>query len=293
MPSAGHGDGHGRYVRRVSDQLHLYTQTLLRENEQLRSAVECLRSETERLRDEAAATQGAWRENEALKERLRQLEEERNWAREQLQQTRQSLQTHERERAHLSSRLAAITHDNRNFLEQFVALEQQNSNLANLYVASYRLHETLDKGEVIATLHEILANLVGSEEVAIFELDEQSGALTLIGSNGIQPEAYSQVALGEGWIGQAAETGRIFIRDREAAATLPREEHLTACVPLRIGATVTGAIVIFRLLTQKPGLEEVDHEIFDLLASQAATALYCTRLHARLAKPGDRLDRPA
>jgi len=56
---------------------------------------------------------------------------------------------------------------------------------------------------------------------------------------------------------------------------------------------VTGAIVIFRLLTQKPGLEEVDHEIFDLLASQAATALYCTRLHARLAKPGDRLDRPA
>jgi hypothetical protein len=282
MPNPGHGDGHGRYVRRISDQLHLYTQTLLRENEQLRIAVESLRSDTERLKDEAAATQKAWRENETLKQRLHQVEEERNWAREQLQQTRQSLSAHERERAQLSGRLATITQDNRRFLDQFVALEQQNSNLANLYVASYRLHETLDKDEVIVALHEILMNLVGSEEIAIFELDQRSRALALIGSNGIQPEAYTEVALGEGWIGQAAESGRIFIRDREAAAAVPREEHLTACVPLRIGTTVTGAIVIFRLLTQKPDLQEVDHEIFDLLASQAATALYCTRLHARL-----------
>jgi len=293
MPSSGSGDGHGRYVRRVSDQLHLYTQTLLRENEQLRSAVESLRSDAERLKDEAAATQGAWRENEALKQRLRQVEEERSWAREQLQQARQSLQAYERARAHLDSRLDAITQDNRRFLEQFVALEQQNNNLTNLYVASYRLHETLEKSEVIAALHEILMNLVGSEEIAIFELDSEARSLSLIGSNGIQPEAYSRVALGEGWIGHAAETGRIFIRDRQAAAALPREEHLTACVPLRIGTTVMGAFAIFRLLTQKPGLEAVDHEIFDLLASQAATALYCTRLHSRLAESGGRLDRDA
>jgi hypothetical protein len=42
---------------------------------------------------------------------------------------------------------------------------------------------------------------------------------------------------------------------------------------------VTGAIALFRLLPQKPALEDVDHELFELLATHAATALYCTRLH--------------
>jgi hypothetical protein len=43
---------------------------------------------------------------------------------------------------------------------------------------------------------------------------------------------------------------------------------------------VTGLIALFRLLSHKPSFEAVDREIFDLLASQAAIALYCTRLHA-------------
>jgi hypothetical protein len=45
---------------------------------------------------------------------------------------------------------------------------------------------------------------------------------------------------------------------------------------------VTGAIAIYRLLPQKSGFEEVDRELFELLATHAATALYCTSLHARL-----------
>jgi GAF domain-containing protein len=38
-------------------------------------------------------------------------------------------------------------------------------------------------------------------------------------------------------------------------------------------------IAIFRLLVQKPKLEPADRELLDLLATQAGTALYCTRLH--------------
>jgi hypothetical protein len=290
MP-AGDEHGHGRYVRQVSEQLHVYTQTLLSENEQLRMAVESLRLDMERLRDEAAATQHAWRENETLKERLRHIQEERNYLRDQLETTRQALHAFETEKARLASRLTAITRDNHSFLDQFVSLQQQNNNLANLYVAGYRLHETLDWGELITVLQEILVNLVGSEEIAIFELDPHSRVLALVASNGIQPETYAKTALGEGWIGQTAQTGGIFIRDHAVAAASTREENLTACIPLKIGTTVTGAIAIFRLLPQKPGIEEADHEIFDLLASQAATALYCARLHSRLGGSVDQLDR--
>jgi hypothetical protein len=35
-----------------------------------------------------------------------------------------------------------------------------------------------------------------------------------------------------------------------------------------------------RLLEQKRSIEPVDYELFDLLATHAATALYCANLHA-------------
>jgi hypothetical protein len=44
---------------------------------------------------------------------------------------------------------------------------------------------------------------------------------------------------------------------------------------------VSGAIALFRLLPQKSGIEAVDRELFELLATHAATALHCARLHAR------------
>jgi hypothetical protein len=39
-------------------------------------------------------------------------------------------------------------------------------------------------------------------------------------------------------------------------------------------------IAIFRLLSHKLRIEDVDRELFELLAAQASVALYCTRLHA-------------
>ena len=56
------------------------------------------------------------------------------------------------------------------------------------------------------------------------------------------------------------------------------EAGLTASVPLVLESRVTGAITVFNLLGQKPGLEPVDLQLFDLLASHAATALHCTRM---------------
>ena len=62
---------------------------------------------------------------------------------------------------------------------------RQNSNLANLYVASYQLHGTLDRKQVIDTIQEIIANLVGSEEAGLYELDPGTQTLELVASFGI------------------------------------------------------------------------------------------------------------
>jgi len=57
---------------------------------------------------------------------------------------------------------------------------------------------------------------------------------------------------------------------------------LTAVIPLKVEGKVTGVIAIFRLLPQKQALATVDRELFGLLGSHAAMALYCSGLHARM-----------
>ena len=55
------------------------------------------------------------------------------------------------------------------------------------------------------------------------------------------------------------------------------DSGLTACVPLVLDGNLIGAIAVFRLLDQKQSrLAPLDFELFDLLATHAASALYCS-----------------
>ena len=177
----------------------------------------------------------------------------------------------------LQQRLDAIESESRRFAERYVEVEQQNTNLANLYVASYQLNGTLDRERVIAAVQEIVINLIGSEELAIWEVEEELNALSLIGSFGIDTDEWAGIPIGKGTIGMVAETGLRFIADAPA----DREAALTACIPLKLDDKVVGVIGIFRLLQQKQGLEDIDYELFDLLGSHAASALFCTNLYSR------------
>ena len=166
-----------------------------------------------------------------------------------------------------------LEEQNRRFSERYVEVEEQNTKLANLYVASYQLNGTLDRERVIAAIKEIVINLIGCEELAIWELDEVLGALILVSSFGIDAGAWASIPLGSGLVGSAASTGERFI----AGDSGPRD--LVACIPLKLDDRVVGAIGIFSLLQQKQGLEPLDYELFDLLASHAASALFCTALY--------------
>lgn len=221
-------------------------------------------------------------ENEKLRALAASLQSEKLLVEEQLLSAREELGRHRREEVRLERELAEIESENRRFSRQYVEVEQQNSNLVNLYVASYRLHGTLDRQEVFQIVQEIIANLVGSEQVAVFELDAERSALSLEASFGIEPGPYRSIPLGSGLIGRAAQAGKTYLATGNGGeAGRPEEADLTACVPLTLDGRVTGVIAIFRLLPQKTGIEDLDRELFDLLATHAAMALYCTALHAR------------
>jgi GAF domain-containing protein len=126
------------------------------------------------------------------------------------------------------------------------------------------------------------------ESIAAVESDKQRAQQLLLSACeelGIDPAAHAAVPVGAGRIGRTAATGTADIGASTEAPSRPQEQDLTACVPLKLDGRVTGALALFRLLPQKAGFETIDHELFDLLATHAATALYCTRLHEGVEAP--------
>ena len=240
---------HGAYVRKVQEDTQSFAQGLIGEVERLRVQVAALESEKAALAAQAREIETMVRANDALR-----------------------------------AQIEGIKAETEGYSSRYAAVEQQNSNLANLYVASYRLHGTLDRSEVIAAIREIIANLVGSEEAALFEIDSDTKTLELVDAFGVDRDQCHSIPLGNGLIGLTARTGEILVVDpSQASGATGLESRLTACIPLKLDDTVTGVIAIFGLLPQKGGIEDLDRELFDLLATQAAFALYCTGLHAKVA----------
>jgi hypothetical protein len=183
-----------------------------------------------------------------------------------------------REESLLKERLAAIESESRTYSARYVEVEQQNTHLANLYVATYQLHGTLNRAAVLEAIKEIVINLIGSEELAVWELDDATGSLHLVDSFGIDPVLWDRVGTGTSVVGRTVTTGERFVGDTSNVPSSPGERALSAAIPLKLDERVIGVIGIFGLLQQKNGFEPVDHELFDLLSSHAASALFCTRV---------------
>jgi hypothetical protein len=277
-------DGHGAYVRRVTQETHRYTEEILAENNTLRLQVAALESERERAVETLRSAEAMIQQNDRLKDRVLALEQEKGAIESRLIEACRVLERRQQEQQQLEERAAAARAEGERFAQQYRDLEAQNTNLANLYVASYQLHGTLDRDEVFSIVQQIVANLVGCEETLIFEWNESPKALSLVSANGVEGDAYATIPAGRGIIGRCAASGETWIAGEEATEPprSPEEANLSACIPLKLDGEVSGAIALFRLLPQKNGIETLDRELFDLLATHAATALYCTTLHAKV-----------
>ena len=222
------------YISQAREEQQQYVSGLLHENEKLRAIAAML-------------------ENDVLR-----AEEQQRVANAELERLR--------------NRFEEVAGENQRFAEQYQHIEEQSSNLANLYVASYQLHTSIDRIAVLTAIQEIVINLIGSEQLAIYEANGDTD-FRLAGSFGLDDEQLMMFVTGEYAVEKLGE-GHIFTDPAD-------RQPLTASIPLRIGERVIGAILIFRLLEHKLSLEVVDHELFELLSVHASTALYCATLHAQ------------
>jgi nitrate/nitrite-specific signal transduction histidine kinase len=223
----------------------------------------------EMLRKGRAFTEELMSENERLRYRVVQLEAENMNVPELLMKEVERLRV---ENGQMAQKVEA---ENKDFAQRYVEVEEQNESLANLYVASHRLHSTLDSSEVVECIKEILLNMIGSEDFGLFVVDDESGQLIRSGYEGetAAGAGKDRINLGEGTEGIVALEGRPFFNEETG-------EGPCACVPLMMKERIVGVIAIYTLLSHKKGLSLLDHKLLELLAGHAASALISSKLYS-------------
>ena len=167
------------------------------------------------------------------------------------------------------SRFAGVERQNRDFYDRYHDIERENNNLANLYVASFQLHSTMDLREVTQIILEILLNFVGAKTFAIQLVDEEQRQVAHAGGRGRRSRA--QGARGRGRRRARRRGGRVGPAASSTASGCARAPIWRTSIARssscrsRSATRSSASIVIWDLLSQKTALADVDYELFNLL----------------------------
>ncbi len=236
------------FVQKLTESAQKHAEELFEQNERLRSLVASLEQKHSQITGE-----------------LSSLREDRDslWA----------------ERVKLKHVLDEALAQNRRDIERSALVEQQCTSLANLYVATFKLHGSLERADVLAAISEIVVNLVGCEHFGVFERSGEK--LQLIGEFPSHPGGLRELSAETGFLADIFKTNGPWIAGRDPLPASPLPDEVTAVIPLRLRSELTGAIVLFTLLPQKGGgFGDIDLELMDLLTAHAATALFASRASA-------------
>jgi hypothetical protein len=176
-------------------------------------------------------------------------------------------------------RFGLLEAENTELTANYQKLLQENNTLFKLYIASHRLHSTLALGEVLDVISEIILNLVGAEAYSIQFFDEPSGQLLPVIVQGIERDAVKPVKIGEGLIGNAVISHQSYALNAVSPGGTLDADCPLAVIPLRTNQSLVGAVVLYRLLSHKPELRDVDFQLFDYMGTHAAMALNSAQLY--------------
>lgn len=226
-----------------------FTEELLAENERLRYRVVRLEEENRSLAQQTMVSQAY----EDLLEQMKALEEERST---------------------LLERFKSVEEETQDFKSRYREIEDENNRLANLYIASYQLNSTLDLKEVVRISFEIIINLVGSMDFALYIAD--GSKLVPVCAEGRPLASLSLITVGKGAAGRSAEDRVLHVSGDDLTKASVDEPKV--CVPLIVGDKMLGMFVVFSFLVQKTCITELDRELFKLLGGHAAMAIFAARL---------------
>ncbi len=137
-----------------------------------------------------------------------------------------------------------------------------------------RMDSVVSPQDGLVAVREILSQLLGCEQFALFALDTARSRLSLVAAHGVDPATVKSRPVSEGLIGRVARRGEPFIAGRSSRLGAgPDEDVLSACIPILDGGQVAGVLALFRLLPHKRTFYPGDADLFDVLSVRGAIAL--------------------
>lgn len=179
-------------------------------------------------------------------------------------------------------RIGELEQENLEFANQLVQVEDVNNNLTNLYIASSRLHSTLDREETLEIIKEVVINFIGAEKFAIFLVDKATDTLHFETGEGFGPaEDFPDISLGEGVLGETAASRENYFSEGAVSGGSDDLLEPIVAIPLMIHDQLIGLLAIYRLFIQKEQLESIDYQLFSMLGEHAASALFSSTLYSK------------
>jgi hypothetical protein len=229
-----------------------FSEELLTENKRLHERIADLESQNSKLRAHLAS-------DSAIRDLLSKIED---------------LEREKLDLINRSSHMEAVT---TNYSSRFAEVEDELSNLANLYVATTQIYSGHSVRAVVRTMKELLAQFLGAASYAIYVITDDKRELLAIASEGMNRSEIARLPAREGQVGETFLKGELFF-ERNGDTSQGTVESPAAVIPLRLDAFTIGVIAIFATLTQKTEFGRVDTELFKLLGDHAGAALVSARL---------------
>jgi uncharacterized protein (TIGR02266 family) len=183
------------------------------------------------------------------------------------------------ENQRLLARIDELEEENRDFVEQLIEIEQVNNNLTNLYIASTRLHSELDHDRVVSIIKEVVINFVGAEKFALLMHDKNLALLNFETGEGFTADEFPALPVDSGLWQNVVEGGESFYREGSVVEGSDDPMAPLVAIPLRINDRCLGVLAVYDLFVQKEKFEQIDYQLFSMMAEHAATALFSSSLY--------------
>lgn len=146
-------------------------------------------------------------------------------------------------------------------------------------VARRRLADTTGHEDALEAIRDIVANLLGSEEIALFSVGKGQSVLSLYWSFGIDAAQHRTLAAGTSPRLQRVIEGEPYL---EGARASEQDGDLVdafnAFVPIRLESRTVAVLGIRSLLPQKTCFDESDVQLLRFLSGEAGKALFSEKV---------------
>jgi hypothetical protein len=141
-----------------------------------------------------------------------------------------------------------------------------------LEAAQTRLRESANRTDALEAMREIVTNLLGCEEIALFAVEQ--GNSRLLWSFGIDPQQHRTLDVFRQPALQRVLQGEFHIEQIAHAEPEHSNPPVRVFVPIRRNGSTVAVLVMLKLLPQKVGFDEADLKLVKILSEETGRALF-------------------